>query len=58
MEMSSFERQRSVDCTEKKVSDIPVSSRYVTYQTLSGWEELNYSCPFTIFLFLPTGRVW
>ncbi len=36
-------------CTEKKVSDIPVSCRYVTNQTLPGRELLNYSRP---------GKVW
>jgi hypothetical protein len=34
---------------KKKASDIPVSSRDVTYQTLPGREEPNYS---------RTGRVW
>jgi hypothetical protein len=36
-------------CTVKKVSDFPIPSRDVTYQTLHGREELNYSRP---------GRVW
>ncbi len=39
---------KAIHC-KKKVNDLPVPSRDVTNQTLSGQEKLNYS---------PPGRVW
>jgi hypothetical protein len=44
-----FHPVEGIHC-KKKVSDFPVPSRDITYQTLLGRELLNYS--------RPEGRVW